>query len=134
MAMGRSLARVRNRSVESGFLIWKVIESGILPSGVPWGATLGAIGPSGCFLTVGIMPCRFDSAQRSNMLAKNDTASSNAAKQCGKGERIAVSSGHPYPGKPTKFLNEREFHDYFCLPNGIFVQLVEADPMATEKA
>ena len=30
-------------------------------------------------------------------------------------------------------LNEREFHDYFYLPNGVSVQLVDGNPMSTEK-
>ena len=30
-------------------------------------------------------------------------------------------------------LNEQEFHDYFYLPNGVSVQLVDGNPMSIEK-
>ena len=62
------------------------------------------------------------------MHAKNDVASSSAAGPSGKG-----GFGRPYPGKPTEVLNEREFHDRFCLPNGVSVQLVDGDAMSIEK-
>lgn len=45
-----------------------------------------------------------------------------------------MSSERPYPGKPTELLNKQEFRDCLCFPNGIFVQLVEGDPMPAEKA
>ena len=63
------------------------------------------------------------------MPAKKDITSSSAVGPSGKG-----GSGHPYLGKPTELLNGREFRDRFCLPNGVSVQLVERDPMSTEKA
>lgn len=95
---------------------------------------LGAVGSGDCFLTVGIVPCKFNSARRSKMPAKWDTSSSNAVEQGGKSGRTAPSSVCPYPGKPIELLNEQEFHDRFCFSNGISVQLVEGDPMPTEKA
>ena len=51
----------------------------------------------------------------------------------GKGNRIVTGSGRPYPGKPIEFLNEQEFRDGFCLPNGVSIQLVEGDLMPIEK-
>ena len=68
------------------------------------------------------------------MPAKKDTALPSATGQGGKGGRIAVSSGRPYQEKPTELLNEQEFCDSFCLPNGVSIQLEEGDPMPTEKA
>ena len=62
------------------------------------------------------------------MPAKKNIASSSVAGPSGKG-----GSGCHYPGKPIELLNEREFHDRFCLPNSIPVQLVEGDPMSIEK-
>lgn len=120
--------------MELEFLIWEATESGVLPSGVPWGAVLGVVGPGGCFLTVSIVPCRFNSAQRSNMLAKKDTTSFSAVGQGGEGGWTTVSSECPYLGKPTELLNEWEFRDRLCFPNGISVQLVEKDPIPIEKA
>lgn len=107
--------------MESGFLIWEATESSILPSEVPWGVVFRAVGLGGCFLTVGIVPCRFNSAQRSNMPAKKDTASSRVAGQGGKSGRTIMSSKCPYPGKPIELLNEQEFRDRFCLPNDVSV-------------
>lgn len=121
VAAGQSLARVKNRLVESGFLIWEATESGILPSWAPWGIGLGVVGSGSYFLTIDIVPYRFDSTQCSNMPAKKDTASSRAAGQGGKGGRTIMSSKRPYPGKPIELLNEQEFRDRFCLPNDIFV-------------
>ena len=63
------------------------------------------------------------------MPTKKDVASSNAVKPNGKG-----GSGRPYSGKPIEAVNEWEFRDRFCLPNNVFVQLVDEDPMSTEKA
>ncbi|RVW95046.1 hypothetical protein CK203_040106 [Vitis vinifera] len=62
------------------------------------------------------------------MPAKKNIASSSVAGPSGKG-----GFGCHYPGKPIELLNEREFHDRFCLPNSIPVQLVEGDPMSIEK-
>ena len=44
-----------------------------------------------------------------------------------------MSSGRPDPRKPTKLLNEREFHKLFFIPNGVSIQLVEGDLTSTEK-
>ena len=96
-------------------------ESGILPSWAPWGVGLGAVGPGSYFLTVDIVPYRFDLTQCSNMPAKKDTASSRVAGQGGKGGRTIMSSKCPYPGKPIELLNEQEFRDRFCLPNDVSV-------------
>lgn len=95
---------------------------------------LGAVGSGDCFLTVGIVPCRFNSARRSKMPAKWDTASSNGVEQGGKNGRTTPSFVCPYSGKPIELLNKQEFHDRFCFSNGISVQLVEGDPMPTKKA
>ncbi|RVW97709.1 hypothetical protein CK203_028091 [Vitis vinifera] len=88
---------------------------------------LGAVGSGNYPLTVGIALCRFVSAPRSNMPAKKDVSFSVVGPS-GKG-----GFGHPYQGKPTKAFNEWEFHNRFCLPNDVSVQLVEGDSMSTEK-
>ena len=93
-----------------------------------WDVVHMVVGPGNYPLTVGIALCRFVSAPRSNMLAKKDVVSFTAVGPSGKG-----GSGHPYPGKPIEALNEREFHNRFCLTNGVSVQLVEGDPMSIEK-
>ena len=62
------------------------------------------------------------------MSAKKDVASSNATGPSRKG-----GSGRLYSGKPTEVLNEREFRDRFCLSNGVSIQLVDGNPMSTEK-
>ena len=62
------------------------------------------------------------------MPTEKDVASSSAVGPNGKG-----GSGRPYPRKPIEALNEQEFRDRFCLPNGVSVQLVDGDPMPTEK-
>ena len=67
------------------------------------------------------------------MLVKKDTASPSTAGPSEKGGRTATGSRRPYSGKPTELLNEREFHDRFCLLNNISVQLVDEDLMPTEK-
>ena len=87
--------------------------------------SLGAVGPSDRFLTVGLVPCRFNLVQRSKMPTKKDIASSSAVGQGGASSRTTGSPVHPYPGKPTELLNKQEFRDRFCFPNGISVQLVE---------
>ena len=97
------------------------------------GVVLEAVGSGDYFLTVGIVPCTFDSARRFKMLAKRGTTSSNAAGQSGKSGWTAPSSVLPYLEKPTKLLNEREFRDHFCFTNRISIQLVEGDPMHMEK-
>ena len=91
------------------------------------------VGSGNCSLTISIAPCRFVSAPRSNMPAKKNNTFSSTAGPGGKGNRTIMGSGRPYLGKPTEFLNEQEFRDGFCLPNGVSVQLVEGDPMPTEK-
>ena len=80
-------------------------------------------------LTVGISPSDFVSAPRFNMPAKKDVASSSAAGPSGKSV-----SGQTYLEKPTDKLNEREFCERFCIPNGVSVQLVDGEAMSTEKA
>lgn len=40
----------------------------------------------------------------------------------------------PYPGKPTKILNEREFQDCFYFSNDTSVQLVEGGVVTIENA
>ena len=67
------------------------------------------------------------------MPAKKDIASSSAAGQDKKGGQTSVSPGRPSSGKPTELLNEREFREHFFIPNGVSVQLVNGDPMSTEK-
>lgn len=67
------------------------------------------------------------------MSAKKDITSSSAAGQGRKGGQTVTGFERPYPGKPTELLNEREFHDHFCLPNGVSIELVEKDPTPTEK-
>lgn len=94
---------------------------------------MGTIGSGGRFLTVSFVPCRFNSTRRSKMPTKKDTASSSVVGQGGTSDRTTASPVHPYPRKPTKLLNEREFRNRFCFPNGIFVQLVEGDPMPTDR-
>ena len=89
------------------FLIWEAAKSGVLPSRISWGATLRVVGLGVYFLTIVIVLCRFNS--------------SRAVGQGMKSDRIVVNFGHPYLGKPTKLLNEREFYDRFCFPNCISV-------------
>ena len=62
------------------------------------------------------------------MSAKKDVASSNAT-----GPSRNGGSGRLYSGKPTEVLNEREFRDRFCLSNDVSIQLVDGNPMSTEK-
>lgn len=61
VAVGHSLARVRNQLVESRFLIWETTKTGVLPSWASYGTTFGPVGPGSCFLTIGIVPCKFNS-------------------------------------------------------------------------
>ncbi|RVW75681.1 hypothetical protein CK203_055228 [Vitis vinifera] len=71
----------------------------------------------------------FVSAPSSTMAAKKDVASSSAARLSRKG-----GSRQPCSGKPTNKLNKREFRKRFYFPNDISVQLVDGNPMSTEKA
>ena len=71
----------------------------------------------------------FVSAPRSTMPAKKNVTLSSAVGPSGKS-----ASGQSYSGKPTDKLNERKFHERFCFPNSISVQLVDGDAMITEKA
>ena len=71
----------------------------------------------------------FVSAPSSTMAAKKDVASSSAARLSRKG-----GSRQPCSGKPTNKLNKREFCKRFYFPNDISVQLVDGNPMSTEKA
>ena len=68
------------------------------------------------------------------MPAKKDIALTNAASQGEKSGRAAVSSGRPSSEKLTEFLNEQEFRERFYIPNGVSIQLLDGDPMSTEKA
>ena len=120
--------------MESGFLIWVATRSGRLSSWAPWGTTLLVVGKGSCFLTVGTMLCRFNSAHYSNMPAKKDTASFSAIGQGGKGGRTVMSSRCPNSGKPIELLNDWEFREGFFIPNGDSVQLVEGDLTSIEKA
>lgn len=54
------------------------------PIGFLGGVALGSVGLGDCFLTNGIVPCRFDTARRSKMPTKMDTTSSSATGQGGK--------------------------------------------------
>lgn len=119
--------------MELEFLIWEATKSGVLSSRISWGAALRVVGLGVYFLIVGIVPCKFDSAQCSNIPAKKDTTSSSAAEQGGKSGWIVMSSGRPYPRKPIELFNEQGFCDRFYFPNGISVQLVEGIPMPIEK-
>ena len=40
----------------------------------------------------------------------------------------------PSSEKPTELLNEQEFCECFCIPNGVSVHLVDGNPMSIEKA
>ena len=40
----------------------------------------------------------------------------------------------PSSEKPTELLNEKEFRECFCIPNGVSVHLVDGDPTSIEKA
>ncbi|RVX18546.1 hypothetical protein CK203_006550 [Vitis vinifera] len=71
-----------------------------------WDTAFKTVGMGNCPLTVGIAPCKFVSAPRSNMPAKKDTTSPSAAKPSGKGGRTVTGPRRPYPGKPTELLNE----------------------------
>lgn len=67
------------------------------------------------------------------MPTKQDVASSNAT---GKGKKVVwagMSSGRSGSEKPTELLNEQEFHERFCISNGISVHLVGGDLAFTEK-
>ena len=97
------------------------------------GHCLLAVGSGSCFLTFGIVPCRSNSAHCSKMPAKKDIASTSAASKCRKGGRAGASSESPSSEKPTKFLNEQEFREHFCISDGVFVHLVDGDPTSTEK-
>ena len=63
------------------------------------------------------------------MPTKNDVASSSAVGPSGKN-----ASGQTYSEKPTDKLNERQFRERFCIPNGVSIQLVDGEAMSTEKA
>lgn len=91
------------------------------------------VGSGSSFLTLGIVSCKSNLAQRSIMPKKKDVASSSAA---GKGKKVVwagVSSRRSGSEKPTELLNEHEFCESFCVSNGISVHLVDGDPTFTEK-
>ena len=58
----------------------------------------------------------------------------NVVGQGGKGGRVGVIFRRPSLEKLIELLNEREFHERFCILNGVFVQLADGDPTSTEKA
>lgn len=87
----------------------------------------------GCFLTFGIVPCRSNSAHCSNMPAKKEVASIDAAGKGRKGGRTGTSSRHSNSEKPTRLLSEREFCECFYIPNNISVHLVDGDLTSTKK-
>ena len=62
------------------------------------------------------------------MLAKKYVASFSTARPSGKGGSCCL-----YSRKPTEVLNEWEFRDHFCLLNSVSIQLVDGNPMSTEK-
>ena len=63
------------------------------------------------------------------MSANKGAASSSAAGQSGKD-----ASGEVHAEKSVDKLNVREFRECFCIPNGVFVQLVDGEAVSTEKS
>lgn len=76
---------------------------------------------------------RYYSLQHLKMSSKKDIVASGSSRQGGLGGRTNPNLVRPHPGKPTEVLNEREFGDRFCFPNGISVQLVESSIVFIEK-
>ena len=68
------------------------------------------------------------------MPAKKNIASTSAVSKDRKASQAGASSECPSSEKPTDLFNEREFHERFCIPNGVSVHLVDGDPTSTEKA
>ncbi|RVW18280.1 hypothetical protein CK203_116029 [Vitis vinifera] len=68
----------------------------------------------------------------SNMPAKKDIASTSAQRWEGWPNRCKFWT--PSSEKPTELLNEQEFRECFCIPNGVSVHLVDGDPTSIEKA
>ncbi|RVW75242.1 hypothetical protein CK203_047180 [Vitis vinifera] len=63
------------------------------------------------------------------MPAKKDVVLSSAAGQSGKD-----ASGVVYGEKSVDKLNVRQFYERFCIPNGVFVQLVDGEAVSIEKS
>ena len=63
------------------------------------------------------------------MPAKKDVASSSAAGLSGKN-----AFGQTHSEKPIDKLNERQFCERFCIPNSVFVQLLDGEAVSAEKA
>lgn len=79
------------------------------------------------------LQCRYHSVQYLKMYSKKDVVASSVTGQGGSGGRTNLSLIRPYPGKPTKILNEREFQNHFFFSNGISVQMVEGGAVSIEK-
>ena len=67
------------------------------------------------------------------MPTKKYIASTSVVGRGKKGGRAGISSERLSSEKPTELFNEQEFREHFCIPNGVFIQLVDGDSTFTEK-
>ena len=63
------------------------------------------------------------------MSANKEATSSSSSGQSGK-----VASGDVHAEKSVDKLNVREFREHFCIPNGVFVELMDGEVVTTEKS
>lgn len=97
------------------------------------GHRLLVVGSGGYSLTFDVVPCKSYSTHCSNMPVKKDATSTSVAWKGKNGGRVGASSVYSNSKKPTEILFEREFRERFCIPNGITVHLVDANPLFIEK-
>ena len=87
------------------------------------------VGLGPCFLLLASCHAGSISVPLLKMPAKKDVVLSSAAGQSGKD-----ASGVVYGEKSVDKLNVRQFYERFCIPNGVFVQLVDGEAVSTKKS
>ena len=87
------------------------------------------VGPGACFLLLDFCHVGSVSALVSRMSANKEATSSSSSEQSGK-----VASGDVHAKKSVDKLNVKEFREHFCIPNGVFVELMDGKVVTTEKS
>ena len=87
------------------------------------------MGPGACFLLLDFCHVGSVSALVSRMSANKEATSSSSSEQSGK-----VASGDVHAKKSVDKLNVKEFREHFCIPNGVFVELMDGKVVTTEKS
>ena len=87
------------------------------------------MGPGACFLLLDFCHAGSVSAPASKMSANKEATSSSSSGQSGKD-----ASGDVHAEKSVDKLNVREFCERFCIPNDVFVELMDGEVVTIEES